>query len=342
MRRIWIAWLVVVSLVWIFRSGVLAENAEAPAEPIQPAEQRPPAPSIVCDQPVYNFGEMANTQDVEHAFVIRNEGTATLEIRNVRASCGCTATEISNKMIPPGESSTVKAKLNLRGRQGRQYKTIFVDSNDPKTPVLTLAFEGHAQPAFKVQPRQIFFGRIGAQATVTAVVEIASASGQEIHIKRVDSGHPMLSAVVVGEPPHLEVEIKTVPPLAKGPFQSRVVVETDHPTDPITEIFVTGFVVGDVTYAPTEIVLREAPDQPAVRYILLRSETEQPFQILSVSTPQPEMESVVQPTAPSAYRIEIRNIRATSELNGQTVRIQTTLPETKEIVVPFRVMPANP
>ncbi len=311
----------------------------------QPAEQAPgqaPVPSIVCDQPTYNFGTVPNTTEVEHVFIIRNEGSVTLEIRGVRPSCGCTATSASKQQIPPGDTAEVRAKLNLRGRQGRQYKTIFVDSNDPRTPTLTLAFEGTAQPDFKIQPRQIFWRRFGARAVVTGVVELASGGSARFNIKRVDSGSPYLTAVVVGEPPHIEVEIKTVPPLPKGPFQSRVVIETDHPTDPVTEIFVSGFVVGDVTFAPTELVLREEPDARATRYILLRSETGELFQILSVATPLADMESIVQPTAPSAYRVEIRNIRPTGELNGQAVRISTTLPETKEIVVPFRIMPASP
>lgn len=327
---------IVLNAAWVYGEG---ENmsGEQPA-----AASVPPVPSIVCDEPVYNFGTVANTGHVEHTFLIRNAGEVTLEIRNVRASCGCTATAISKYMIEPGQTAEIVAKLDLRGRQGRQYKTIFVDTNDPRTPTLTLAFEGTAQPDFRVQPRQIFFGRIGAQAVVTGTIELATSSGQWLNVKRVDSGNPHLTAVVIGEPPHLEVEIKTLPPMPKGPFHSRVVIETDHPSEPVTEILVTAFVVGDVTFAPTELVLREDPDVRTTRYILLRSETDQPFQILSVATPQPDIEANVQPTGPAAYRVEIRNIQATRDLNGQVIKLSTTLPESKEIVVPFRILPANP
>lgn len=324
------AWAVVLS-------AMVAMAQDVPVAPVS----NPPAPSIVCDEPVYKFGRVSNTTEVEHVFVIRNAGNLTLEIRNVRAACGCTATAISNKMVEPGQTAEIRAKLNLRGRQGAQHKPIYVDSNDPRTPTLALAFEGIAEPDVKIQPRQIFFGRIGQAAVVTGVVELASAAGRPLVIKRVDSGNPILTAVVVDEgTSEPRVLIKTVPTLPKGPFQSRVIIETDHPTQPVTEIFVTGFVVGDVTYAPTELVLPEQPDSPTVRYVLMRSETGQPFEVLSVHAPFPEMETVVQPTAPGAYRIEIRNIRPTSALNGQSVRVSTTLPESKEIVIPFRIISA--
>ncbi len=123
----------------------------AQSEPAAPAGTDPAAetaaPKIVCDQMVYNFGERKNDQDVEHAYVIKNEGNATLEIKQARASCGCTVANIANKTVPPGEETTITAKLNLRGRLGPQHKTITVDSNDPRVPALVLTLEGNSLAA---------------------------------------------------------------------------------------------------------------------------------------------------------------------------------------------------
>ncbi|MGD9611900.1 MAG: DUF1573 domain-containing protein, partial [Kiritimatiellia bacterium] len=77
-------------------------------------------PRIVCDEPVFDFGERNNTEFVEHDFPIRNAGTLSLEIRNVHASCGCTAVKPSQDEIPPGGEASIRARLDLRGRNGYQ------------------------------------------------------------------------------------------------------------------------------------------------------------------------------------------------------------------------------
>ena len=63
------------------------------------------APKIVCDEPVYDFGEIANHNVVEHEYVIRNAGTLSLEIRSVRASCGCTAASSASAASGVGAST---------------------------------------------------------------------------------------------------------------------------------------------------------------------------------------------------------------------------------------------
>ena len=58
------------------------------------SRRAPLAPKIVCDEPSYDFGERDNNGFVEHNYVVRNAGTLS-EIREVRASCGCTAVKPS-------------------------------------------------------------------------------------------------------------------------------------------------------------------------------------------------------------------------------------------------------
>ena len=131
------------------------------------------APKIVCAEPTYHFGEMENAKDVEHTFILKNEGDLSLEIRQVRPSCGCTVANISQKTIPPGGQAEVITRLSLRGRQGPQHKTISVESNDPKQTTLVLSLEGTAIEEMRVQPNRLFFGRITANSSVTGMVEIA-------------------------------------------------------------------------------------------------------------------------------------------------------------------------
>ena len=142
------------------------------------------APKIVCAEPTYNFGEMENAKDVEHTFILKNEGDLSLEIRQVRPSCGCTVASISQKTIPPGGQAEVTTRLSLRGRQGPQHKTISVESNDPKQPTLVLCLEGTAIEEMRIQPNQLFFGRITTDSSVTGVVEITVQSTNAVKVTR--------------------------------------------------------------------------------------------------------------------------------------------------------------
>ena len=66
-------------------------------------------PKIVCGAPIYNYGEVnEQTKLIQHAFKLRNAGTATLEIGEVKTTCGCTVAEMAVKSLEPGETAELK------------------------------------------------------------------------------------------------------------------------------------------------------------------------------------------------------------------------------------------
>lgn len=100
------------------------------------------APIIQVDNAVYDFGSTFEGIAVDHTFVIRNTGDETLEISGVRASCGCTATELATTSIAPGESVDLEVLVNTTGFGGTISKSITVTSNDPAMAILSLRIMG--------------------------------------------------------------------------------------------------------------------------------------------------------------------------------------------------------
>jgi Protein of unknown function (DUF1573) len=84
---------------------------------------------ITFDEPMFDFGEIKEGDEVNHVYKFTNTGKAPLIIQNARASCGCTTPEWSNEPIPPGGTGQVLAKFNSDGRTGQQSKLIFVTAN---------------------------------------------------------------------------------------------------------------------------------------------------------------------------------------------------------------------
>ncbi len=214
------------------------------------AQETPEAalkPRIVCDAPIFDFGERNNTEFVEHDFPIRNAGTLSLEIRNVHASCGCTAVKPSQNVIPPGGEASIRARLDLRGRNGYQQKSITVQSNDPDTPNLGLQLKGTAIQPLRAQPSALFFGRIGPTDVRSRVCEIISARGP-IQIASLRADHPGLLLKTLDLEPGADgsvrkFELTLDPELPEGSVNGSVFVQTDQADQPELSIPVAAYVV---------------------------------------------------------------------------------------------------
>ncbi|MCX7605786.1 MAG: DUF1573 domain-containing protein [Bacteroidia bacterium] len=100
-------------------------------EIVYSAEELAKAPKAVFPVTEFDGGEVLEGQTVEYRFVIRNEGKSDLTIESVKASCGCTAVEPTEKVLKPGQSTEIVARFDSRGRLGQQHKTITVETNDP-------------------------------------------------------------------------------------------------------------------------------------------------------------------------------------------------------------------
>ncbi len=304
------------------------------------------APKIACNEPTFNFGDVDNSQDVEHTFVVKNEGDLTLEIARARPSCGCTIASLSQNSVPPGDEAKIATKLSLRGRQGQQHKTITVESNDPKQPSFTLVLEGNALAEMQVRPNQVFFGRIATESCVTSVVEVAIQGTNPVTVTKSSCDVPFLTVDVQkkADSSTYAFTVATKPPLPRGTLRGNVHIETDSPKYPAMDIAVSAFVVGDISFAPEEIALVEDPKQIVTRYVIARSESGHAFEITSVETPVPTMAtSIVAMDANNAgYRVEIRNIVPTKDLDGKVLHIHTNLETAPDLAIPFRVISAQP
>ncbi len=104
-------------------------------------EELAKAPVAEFDNKVFNFGTIKQGEKVSNNFKLTNTGKSDLLIRNVRASCGCTAVKHAN-IIKPGETTEIGVTFNSRGKRNRQNKSISVITNDPKNSTTILRVMG--------------------------------------------------------------------------------------------------------------------------------------------------------------------------------------------------------
>jgi len=101
---------------------------------VLPEEEKTSFPVLNLLETQHDFGSVNEGNVVDYTFKFQNSGTAQLKISNVSTSCGCTAALVSNDVLEPGESGTLKVELDTSKRKGKMSRTITIKSNDPEEP----------------------------------------------------------------------------------------------------------------------------------------------------------------------------------------------------------------
>jgi hypothetical protein len=326
---------------WIVAIGLMTAMGVARAE-----EAGKQAPRIVCDEPTYDFGTVQNQEAIEHVFLLKNEGTATLEISGAKSFCGCTVASISDTNVPPGGTSKVTAKLSLAGRYGALDKKVSVESNDPAKPSFMLALRGTVFSPIDVSPDRVTFSPTPPGTTSTSEVVLAAAGTNVFKVTQVKSSSPAFLAetATVEDGKKYKIIVRTALGGQQGYVNGQVTVTTDHPSRQSILIPLSAAVLGEIMVYPGEIVIAMSGTGPVVRAINLKPGTAPPFEVVSVEPPSKDMKVQVLPYMDKGHRIVIENIVPDASLAGKSVKITTSSEKMKEIVVPFRLLglPAQP
>lgn len=192
------------------------------------------APVMVVEHPVHNFGSISEGTKIDHVFTIRNGGDSSLNIIKVRPSCGCTAANVSSPTIPPGKTGEIKATFNSTNFSGAMTKTISVDTNDPKTPTVTLTMKGMVTSDLQITPKQLNFGQVKIGKTETQSVIIENHGRKPLKILSVKTPMPQVSlrndkqTLKRGE--SAKVEVSVTPRSQDRILSGYLTISTDHPS----------------------------------------------------------------------------------------------------------------
>lgn len=96
--------------------------------------------AIVWKSDTIDVGEIPQGKPKTIEFQFKNDGKAEVLITNVKAACGCTASDYTKEAIAPGKTGIVKAIYNA-AVMGAFTKTVTVTTSAEETPKL-LTFKG--------------------------------------------------------------------------------------------------------------------------------------------------------------------------------------------------------
>ena len=196
-----------------------------------PADE--PSARIEFTETAFDFGAMYQNEEVTHLFIFRNVGSAPLNIGKVKSSCGCTAAMPEKRELPPGGQTNLKVTFRSGSMRDRIVKHIYIDSNDPVEPRITLTVRGEVKVEVEVSPRGVYVGSIQVGETVRRTIEVTPVGVDTFKILSTSVDSPL---VEVGRPlplddkrPGYKLVIKLGPLKEPGRINAKVTVCTDLP-----------------------------------------------------------------------------------------------------------------
>ena len=202
-------------------------------------------PKLVAQLDEYDFGDIKQGEKVSHIFVLTNSGGDLLTIKNVKASCGCTAALPEKNELAPGESTNLNVTFNSTGRLGKQKKIIRIESNDPDNPQVIVTIKGNVvlpddessnYPVLHFGQTQHDFGKVKEGKVVDYTFSFGNSGNSTLKIKDIKTSCGCTAALVSseklepGEQGTLKVELDTSN--RTGKMSRTITISTNDPKDP--------------------------------------------------------------------------------------------------------------
>jgi hypothetical protein len=302
-------------------------------------------PKISSPEPIYDFGELSNTEVVPHDFVIKNSGDAPLIISDVKTSCGCTVATMDKKTLNPGEETVVSATLKLSG-EGPRTKDISVMSNDPDSPTYILKFTGSAVAAIKYEPNTLDFGQVLDDEPKELKLKIFSAlDGLTFNITDLSLNQDFLEASyeTLEEGKSYEITVKNAGPFPNGRLTAMLTITTDNEKAKEFRVYVTGNVLGDYWIQPDILRLRydATPGKVMDGFLRVSPGKVKEFNLIDSVKPVDTMEVVFEKQG-NAYLVRLKNMPVDDTLADKELILKTDVPGHENVVVPISVMKPQP
>lgn len=93
------------------------------------------------DKEVHDFGTIEQGKPISYEFTFVNTTNKDITLTNVRAACGCTATNYTKTAVKPGEKGTVTATYNAAAG-GPFTKTVTINTSEENSAPKVLTFKG--------------------------------------------------------------------------------------------------------------------------------------------------------------------------------------------------------
>lgn len=257
----------------------------------------PKRSKISIPEPTFDFGVVSQGTEVEHDFVVRNDGDANLVIQRVHAACGCTATAPSKNVVLPGETAKINVKFDTSGFSGEKLKTVRVYTTDMDTPSSVLTLRGTVEPDVLIEPKRVLFDDIfrGASQAAPIEVDIRVREGSKSAITSIRNFSQWVNLKeITSGTKERRVEVSIRPDAPVGELRDRIVVGITGSRQSSINIPILGVVSGAVVATPSVVSMGIIEgDAPIERAVKIENKAKKPFKVIEARSAHPAISTKV-------------------------------------------------
>jgi len=217
-------------------------------------------PVAKVDEPRYDFGSMQRGTTKSHEFVVRNLGTAPLELRKGTTSCKCTDFVVPTNPVPPGGETKVRVEWAAKSDNGPFRQTANLLTNDQLHPSIELNIEGQIMSTSGVEPSDFGFDKIPVGESRSASVYVMAMLQDDLQVSDAtlsdaatrENFDVKVEPVEPKELPNpkaksgVKITVTVKPGLPVGKFGEWLSLKTTMPDAEKLEIPISGQIVGDI------------------------------------------------------------------------------------------------
>jgi hypothetical protein len=219
-------------------------------------------PQILFASTGFNWGKVESGDLVKHSFVFTNGGDQTLEIRDVRTSCGCTTSGSWDRRVEPGQTGQIPIQFNSSGFAGWVLKSVTVVCNDPARSNAVLQLAAEVWKPLEVSPPCAVFN-IGPDMTTNQVqvLRITSNLEESVTLSEPTSSDPAfrteLKTIKPGKAYDLAVSM--LPPGKPGTLTAVLGLKTSYAKAPVLNISAYAYVLPVLAVVPANVQVSPGP-----------------------------------------------------------------------------------
>jgi hypothetical protein len=324
----------ILSLIALLMSGLTASSGCTPVKQSRATS----SPSLLFDQPAYNFGRIQKGQKVVHTFTFTNTGNEKLVISHVQPTCSCTVAITSSDELLPGATGTIKVTFDSSGYLGPVTKTITVTDNDPAKPVVELTLTGEVVTDFMITKTALFFGSIKKGQTQQQSVDIFIYN-PSVKITDVTATKPYIKVSTVSQSISQEtIGVAVLPDAGFGPLSADILIFSTSKEQPVLQIPVIGNIVGDILLNPDPVnfgVVKATSGQTK-KDVYLYTRPQREFSITKI-TVQPDIvhvNTIKQNQGSYKLELTLKPSKTMGNIHGN-ITVRTTMKTMPVIIIPF-------
>ena len=122
------------------KAAAVTPMATPVVAPATPAAPQTPS-QLKFEKETHEFGTIEQGKPVSYEFTFTNTTNKDITLTNVKASCGCTATNYTKTAVKPGDKGTVTATYNAAAG-GAFHKTVTVMTSEENAAPKIITIKG--------------------------------------------------------------------------------------------------------------------------------------------------------------------------------------------------------